>query len=41
MRKILVWDLPVRLTHWLLAVLVLGAFALANLASDESAASNS
>jgi len=36
MRKILVWDLPVRLTHWLLAVLVLGAFALANLASDES-----
>jgi cytochrome b len=36
MKKILVWDLPVRVMHWLLAVLVLGAFALANLASDES-----
>ena len=36
MKKILVWDLPVRVMHWLLAVLVLGAFALASLASDES-----
>lgn len=38
MRRILVWDLPVRLAHWLLAALVLGAFALANLTSDESVA---
>lgn len=38
MKKILVWDLPVRGLHWLLAAAVLGAFALANLASDESVA---
>ncbi len=38
MKKILVWDLPVRLAHWLLAALVFGAFALANLTSDESVA---
>ncbi|MEO8196823.1 MAG: cytochrome b/b6 domain-containing protein [Thermoanaerobaculia bacterium] len=30
--------MPVRLAHWLLAALVLGAFALANLVSDESVA---
>lgn len=38
MKKILVWDATVRLTHGLLAVLVLGAFALATLTSDESVA---
>jgi cytochrome b len=38
MNKILIWDLPVRMLHWLLAAAVLGAFALANLASDESVA---
>jgi len=37
MKRILVWDAPVRLAHGLLAVLVLGAFALAILNSDESA----
>jgi len=38
MKRILVWDAPVRLAHALLAVLVLGAFALATLTSDESVA---
>ncbi|GMU67138.1 MAG: hypothetical protein AMXMBFR36_34120 [Acidobacteriota bacterium] len=36
MKRILVWDAPVRLAHGVLAVLVLGAFALATLTSDES-----
>lgn len=30
------WDLPVRLFHWLLAGAFLGAFAIANLVDDES-----
>lgn len=35
MNRILVWDLPVRFLHWTLAILFIGAFAIANLASDE------
>jgi cytochrome b len=35
-KRILVWDLPVRLFHWLLAASFLGAFAIANLVDDES-----
>lgn len=35
MNRILVWDLPVRFLHWALAILFIGAFAIANLASDE------
>jgi cytochrome b len=31
-----VWDLPVRLFHWLLAGSFVGAFAIANLMDDES-----
>ncbi len=38
MKKVLIWDLPVRWLHWLLAATVLGAFALANWTSDESPA---
>lgn len=37
MKRILVWDLPVRLFHWLLAGAFLGAFLIANLVDDESA----
>ncbi len=36
MKRILVWDLPVRVFHWLLAASFLGAFAIANLVDDES-----
>jgi cytochrome b len=36
MKRILVWDIPVRLFHWLLAGSFLGAFAIANLVDDES-----
>jgi len=35
MQRILVWDVPVRLFHWLLVVGFVGAFALAELADDE------
>ena len=35
-RRILVWDLPVRLFHWLLASSFLGAFVIANFVDDES-----
>lgn len=35
-RRILVWDLPVRLFHWLLAGSFLGAFVIANAVDDES-----
>ncbi|MHB0971679.1 MAG: cytochrome b/b6 domain-containing protein [Thermoanaerobaculia bacterium] len=35
MNRILVWDLPVRFLHWMHAILFIGAFAIANLASDE------
>lgn len=38
MKRILVWDLPVRLFHWTLAGSFAAAFALANLADDESGA---
>ncbi len=37
-RKILVWDLPTRLFHWLLAASVLGAFAIGKLADDDQPA---
>lgn len=36
MKRILVWDLPVRLFHWLLAASFFGAFAIGNLADDGS-----
>ena len=36
MKRILVWDLPVRLFHWFLAASFVGAFAIASLAGDES-----
>lgn len=36
MKRILVWDLPVRLFHWALAGSFVVAFAAANLADDES-----
>lgn len=35
MKRILVWDLPTRLFHWLLAGSVLSAFGLAALLGDE------
>lgn len=38
MTRILVWDIPTRLFHWLLAGSFLAAFALATLTDDESAA---
>jgi cytochrome b len=34
--RILVWDIPVRLFHWLLAAAFIGAFVIANLVDDES-----
>lgn len=34
MHRVLVWDLPVRLFHWLLAVGVCAAFAIAETADD-------
>lgn len=34
-RAILVWDLPTRLFHWLLAASVLGAFAIGKLVDDD------
>jgi cytochrome b len=36
MSRTLVWDLPVRLAHWLLALLFLGAFGLATLSPDDA-----
>lgn len=38
MKRILVWDLPTRLFHWLLAGSFIAAFAIANFVDDESAA---
>jgi cytochrome b len=35
MQKILVWDLPLRLFHWLLAVAFGGAFLIATTADDD------
>jgi cytochrome b len=37
MQKILAWDLPIRLLHWLLALSFGGAFLLAVTTSDEGA----
>ena len=37
MKRVLVWDIPVRLFHWLLAASFLGAFVIANAVDDESA----
>ncbi len=36
MPRILVWDIPTRLFHWLLAASFLGAFAIAQLIDDDS-----
>lgn len=36
MPRILVWDIPTRLFHWLLAVAFVGAFAIAQLLDDDS-----
>ncbi len=38
MKRILVWDIPTRLFHWLLAGSFLAAFAFANFADDDSLA---
>lgn len=38
MKRILVWDLPVRLFHWILAGSFVAAFTIANLSGDESPA---
>ena len=35
-KRILVWDLPVRLFHWILAASFIGAFLIANLVDDDS-----
>ena len=35
-KRILVWDLPVRLFHWILAASFFGAFLIPNLVGDES-----
>lgn len=36
MKRVLIWDIPVRLFHWLLAGAFLGAFVIANVVDDES-----
>ena len=38
MNRTLVWDIPTRLFHWLLAGSFLGAFAIAHLVDDHSSA---
>lgn len=38
MTRILIWDIPTRLLHWLLASLFVGAFGVANLVDDDSPA---
>lgn len=38
MTRILIWDIPTRLFHWLLAGSFVGAFAIANLVDDDSPA---
>lgn len=38
MKRILVWDIPTRLFHWLFAGSFLVAFAIANLVDDDSSA---
>lgn len=37
MKRFLIWDVPVRLFHWLLAGSFLGAFVIANVVDDEAA----
>jgi cytochrome b len=37
MKRILVWDLPTRLFHWLLAASFIAAFTIANVVDDDSA----
>lgn len=36
MKRILVWDIPIRIFHWLFAGSFLTAFAIANLVDDDS-----
>ena len=36
MKRILIWDIPTRLFHWLLAGSFIAAFAIANLIDDDS-----
>lgn len=36
MTRVLIWDLPVRLFHWMLTLLILGALAIALLVHDSS-----
>ncbi|TNF26153.1 MAG: cytochrome b [Deltaproteobacteria bacterium] len=38
MKRILVWDLPIRLFHWLLAAAFVAAYGIANLVDDDSPA---
>ncbi len=38
MNRILVWDLPTRIIHWLVAALFLASLALAGLTQEESPA---
>lgn len=37
MSRVLIWDLPTRVFHWLFAGSFLGAFAIANLVDDDGA----
>ena len=37
MKRILIWDLPTRLFHWLLAGSFIAAFTIANVVDDDSA----
>lgn len=36
MKRILIWDLPTRLFHWLLAGSFIGSFTIANVVDDDS-----
>lgn len=36
MTRVLIWDLPVRLFHWMLTLLILGALAISLLVDDSS-----
>ena len=36
MPRILIWDLPVRLFHWMLTLLILGALGISLLVKDSS-----
>lgn len=37
MKKIMIWDVPIRVFHWAFACCCIGALAIATLADDESA----